>query len=61
MEAALIFPLVILAVVGMIKLGTELCAKVEKSSAEHVLYAQEYAEGGKLPAEKILRGKWYVK
>ena len=61
MEAALIIPLVILIVVGMIKLGTQLVGKVEVSSSEHAAYAQELTEGGKLPAEKILRGRWYIK
>ncbi len=60
-EAALIIPLVILIVVGMIKLGTLLCEKVETSSSEHAAYAQELTEGGRIPAEKILRGRWYIK
>ena len=56
-EATLIIPLVVL----MIKLGTLLCEKVETSSSEHAAYAQELTEGGRLPAEKILRGRWYIK
>ena len=61
MEAALLIPLVILIVAGMIKLGTALCSKVEASSGEHQQYAVELTEGGKLPAERILRGRWYLK
>ena len=60
MEAALLIPLVILIVVGMIRLGGLLCEKVEKSSSEHTAYASELTEGGKLPAEKILRVRWYI-
>ena len=61
MEAALIIPLVILIIAGMIELGWKLCEKVEISSSEHTVYARELTEGGKLPPDKILRGRWYIK
>ena len=61
MEAALLFPLVILMIAGMIRLGGQLCEKVQKSSSEHTAYAIELTEGGKLPPEMILRGRWYIK
>ena len=61
MEAALLIPLVILIIAGMIRLGGQLCEKVETSSAAHAAYAVELTEGGKLPPEKILRGRWYLK
>jgi hypothetical protein len=52
---------VILIIAGMIRLGWSLCEKVETSSSEHTAYARELTEGGKLPPEKILRGRWYIK
>ena len=60
-EAALIIPLVILIIVGMVKLGIQLYEKVDSSSAEHQIYAQELAGGGKIPEESLLRARWYFK
>ncbi len=60
-EAALIIPLVILIIVGMVKLGIQLYEKVDLSSAEHQLYAEELANGGKIPEESVLRARWYFK
>ena len=60
-EAALIIPLVVLIIVGMIELGTLLEKKVETSSLQHASEAAVITEGGTFPAETILRGKWYFK
>ena len=61
MEAALIIPLVILIIVGMVKVGIQLYEKVDASSLEHTAYARELAGGGKIPEESMLRARWYVK
>lgn len=60
-EAALILPLVILIIVGMVKLSVTLCSKVELSSLAGSEAASSIAEGGTIPAESILRGRWYFK
>ena len=60
-EAALIIPLVILIIAGMVKLGAALYAKVYESSAENCIKAEVLAGGGLIPAESILRGRWYFK
>ena len=60
-EAALIIPLVILIIAGMIRLGTSLYFRVTESSAENCLKAQVLADGGVIAAESILRGRWYIK
>ena len=61
MEAALIIPLVILIIAGMVRLGIQLYEKVDLSSLEHQLYAEELAGGGKIPEESVLRARWYFK
>ena len=60
-EAALIIPLAVLVIVGMLRLSTTLFYKVSESSVMNSAAAAELAEGGKLPVEKILRGRWYLK
>ena len=60
-EAALILPLVILIIVGMVKLSVTLCSKVELGSLAGSEAASSIAEGGTIPAESILRGRWYFK
>ena len=60
-EAALIIPLVILIVAGMIKIGMTLEQKVIVSSAENCAAAELLSRGGKIPTESILRGRWYIK
>ena len=60
-EAALILPLVILIIAGMIRLGSAMLAHVAESSAENCLQASVLSGGGLLPAEAILRGRWYFK
>ena len=61
MEAALIIPLVILIIVGMIEIGMTLEERVQISSTEHAAQAADITDGGRFPAEAILRGKWYIK
>ena len=61
MEAALIIPLVILLIVGMIELGMTLEERVQTSSIQHAAQAEDITDGGRFPAEIILRGKWYFK
>ena len=60
-EAALILPLVILIIAGMIRLGTSMFMRVTESSAENCIKAAVLSEGGIIPAESILRGRWYFK
>ena len=60
-EAALIIPLVILIIAGMIRLGTELFDRTAVSSAENCIRAEVLSGGGLIPAESILRGRWYFK
>ena len=60
-EAAIIIPLVILLIAGMIELGMLLENKVEISSFQHAAEASDITDGGRFPAEVILRGKWYFK
>ena len=60
-EAALIIPLVILIIVGMVKLGVQLFEKVDASCLEHQAYAEELAGGGKIPEESVLRTRWYFR
>ena len=60
-EAALIIPLVVLITVGMVRLGTAMFGRVAESSAENCVKAASLSEGGRIPAESILRGRWYFK
>ena len=60
-EAALILPLVILIIVGMVKLGVRMQARVAENSAQNSLKASVLAEGGTIPTETILRGRWHIK
>ena len=60
-EAALIIPLVILIIAGMIRLGTELYSRTAESSAVNVSYAEKLVCGGAIPTESILRGRWHIK
>ena len=60
-EAAIIVPLVILLIVGMLKLGLQLEEMVEISSMAHSAASADIVDGGSLPAESILRGRWYIK
>lgn len=60
-EAALIIPLVILIIAGMIRLGSVLFARVAESSGENCIKAELLSGGGHIPAESILRGRWYFK
>ena len=60
-EAALIVPLVILIIIGMIKTSITLEEKVVASSAENCAAAELLSRGGKVPTESILRGRWYIK
>ena len=60
-EAALIIPLVILIIAGMINLCTALFGKTAESSAEGSAAASVLAEGGAVPTESILRGRWLLK
>ena len=60
-EAALILPLTILVIVGMMRLSTTLYEKTAAASLENSRAAQELVEGGALPTESILRGRWYLK
>jgi len=60
-EAALIIPLAVLVIAGMIKLGTQLFDRTVESSLKNTQAAAELVEGGKLSTESILRGRWYLK
>ena len=60
-EAALIIPLAVLVIVGMIRLSTELFGRTAADSIRNAEAAAELVEDGKLPTESILRGRWYLK
>ena len=60
-EAAILIPLVILVVAGMIKLSTELFDKVVVSSENGCSHASALATGGVVATESILRGRWHFK
>ena len=60
-EAALIIPLAVLVIAGMIRLSTELFDRTAAESVSNAQSAAELVEGGKLPTESILRGRWYLK
>jgi len=45
----------------MISLGNDLCEKVETSSAEHCAAVEDIIDGGTIPPESVIRGKWYFK
>lgn len=60
-QASIIIPLIVLIIVGMISLGNDLCEKVETSSAEHCAAVEDIIDGGTIPPESVIRGKWYFK
>ena len=60
-EAAMLVPLVVFIIAGMISLGSDLYAKTAKSSALNTAAAGALSRGGTLPAESILRGRWHLK
>ena len=60
-EAALILPLAVLIIVGMLRLSTALYDNVVASSEENSSAAAVLVEGGRLPTESILRGRWHLK
>ena len=57
----MVIPLVILLIAGMIEIGMTLEERVQTSSIRHAEQAAEITDGGRFPAEAILRGKWYIK
>ena len=60
-EAALIIPLAVLIIVGMVRLGTELFDRTAVDSLKNSEAAEELVGGGRIPTESILRGRWYIK
>ena len=60
-EAALIIPLAVLIIVGMVRLGTELFDRTAADSLKNSEAAEELVGGGRIPTESILRGRWYIK
>lgn len=60
-EAALVIPLLILIIVGLISAGIRLEKRVEDSSSDHVYEARDIL-GSKLDnPEKIVRAKWVIR
>ncbi len=57
-EAALIYPLIILIIAGLISIGSDMSGKVVSSSAAHALAARESCEDETVSAEDIMRGRW---
>ena len=60
-EAAIIIPLVVLIIAGMIDLGSALYSKTCVSSAANAAAAGVLVKGGALPTESILRARWHIK
>ena len=54
-------PLVILIIAGMVRLGSAMFARVAESSGENCIKAELLSGGGYVPAESLLRGRWYFK
>ena len=46
---------------GGVELGMTLEERVQTSSIQHAAQAEDITDGGRFPAEIILRGKWYFK
>ncbi len=57
MEASLVFPLIILTVIGMLSIGVRMFERVREVSRQNRLYAEEIIIPV-FPAETALRLKW---
>lgn len=60
-EAAMIIPLVVLVIAGMINLGSGLYSKTAVSSAANEAAAKVIVKGGTIATESIMRGRWHIK
>lgn len=59
-EAALIFPLIVLIAAGLISRGASMYAHVKEDSIDHRNKAIAEAAGLSIPTEAILRGRWVL-
>ncbi|MBR3297328.1 MAG: pilus assembly protein [Firmicutes bacterium] len=59
-EAALIFPLIILIVFGIISISVSKYNDVSESSGRHKEYARAWLEDSGLHAEDALRARWFL-
>lgn len=57
-EAAMIVPLVILIIMGIVKMSITLTDNVEIASLEHKQQAVKITEATGARGEQVLRGKW---
>mgnify|MGYP003316154717 CR=1 FL=1 len=60
-EAALVIPLLILIIIGLISAGIRLEKRVELNSGEHVCDAQDVLKSKLENPEKIIRAKWVIR
>jgi len=60
-EAALIIPLTVLIIVGMVKLSVSMYGRVTESSQAGSAAAELLSDGGLVPVESVLRGRWHIK
>lgn len=59
-EAALVFPLIILIAAALISIGSGLYESVKSTSLSHMEKARQEAEGSVISAERIMRGRWII-
>lgn len=60
-EAALVIPLLILIIAGLISVGIRLEKRVEDSSSYHVYEARDVLDSKFENPEKIVRAKWVIR
>ncbi|MCF0151391.1 MAG: pilus assembly protein [Firmicutes bacterium] len=60
-EAAFVFPLVVLITAGLIDLGSGLHCAVKEDSLRHRQQAEEEVQSLAVPTEAILRGRWVLR
>lgn len=60
-EAAIVFPLIILITAGLITIGSSNCKKVRDDSDKNIAAAELALDQKLLTVENIMRGRWILK
>ena len=60
-EAAFVFPLIVLIVAAFITAGSQIYSRVRASAEEHYEKALDIADGGGIEAEEVMRIRRYFR
>ncbi|MCR5336189.1 MAG: hypothetical protein K6E42_06505 [Synergistes sp.] len=60
-EAAIVFPLIILIAAALIAIGSDNCSKVREDSDKNIAAAELALDQDLLTVENIMRGRWILR